>query len=96
MVNNSPDTLAFFTTLLNLPDIIVTAIHNSPNNREVTIVVKSTRAHLCCRICGKPTRGHGLGRTLRFRHLSFLGKETCLEITCPVRTPSLSGNGQLK
>ena len=28
-----------------------------------------------------PTRGHGLGRTLRFRHLPLLGKETYIEIT---------------
>lgn len=80
-VNNSPDTLSFFTTLLNLPDITVTEIRNSANNREVTIVVKSTRENLPCRLCNQPTRGHGLGRTLRMRHLPILGKETYIEIT---------------
>jgi transposase len=81
MANHSPDTLARFTTLLNLSDIAVTEILHSPNGREVTIVVKSIRDNLNCRICGKPTRGHGLGRTLRMRHLPILGKETYIEIT---------------
>lgn len=81
MANNNPDTLALFTTLLNLPDITVTEIRNSPTGREVTIVVKSIRANVDCRLCGKPTRGHGLGRTLRLRHLPILGKETYIEIT---------------
>lgn len=81
MANHNPDTLALFTTLLNLSDITVTEIRHSPNGREVTIVVKSTRENVDCRLCGKPMRGHGLGRTLRLRHLSILGKETYIEIT---------------
>jgi transposase len=82
MINNNPETLALFTTLLNLPDITVTEVRNSLNGREVTIVVKSIRReNVDCRLCGKPTRGHGLGRTLRLRHLSILGKETYIEIT---------------
>ena len=81
MANNNPETLALFTTLLNLPDIMVTEIRNSPNGREVIIVVKSIRENVDCRLCGKPTRGHGLGRTLRLRHLPILGKETYIEIT---------------
>lgn len=81
MVNNSPDVLALFTTLLNLSDIAVTEIRNSANDREITLVVKSIRDKLNCRLCGKPTRGHGLGRTLRMRHLPILGKETYIEIT---------------
>ncbi len=80
MVNSSPDVLALFTTLLNLSDIAVTEIRNSSNGREITIVVKSIRDNLDCRLCGKPTRGHGLGRTLRMRHLPILGKETYIEI----------------
>lgn len=81
MINNSPDTLALFTTLLNLPGTTVTEIRNSSNGREVTIVVKSIREQVDCRLCGKPTQGHGLGRTLRLRHLPILGKETTIEIT---------------
>jgi transposase len=81
MHNNNPDTLALFTTLLNLSDITVTDIRNPPNDRVVTIVVKSTREILPCRLCGQPTKGHGLGRTLRMRHLPILGKETYIEIT---------------
>ncbi|HET6243840.1 MAG TPA: ISL3 family transposase [Bacteroidia bacterium] len=81
MLNSNPDTLALFTTLLNLSDIIVTEIRNPPNDRIVTFVVKSTREILPCRICGQPTKGHGLGRTLRLRHLAILGKETYIEIT---------------
>jgi hypothetical protein len=49
MTNNSPDTLALFTTLLNLPDIAVTDIRNLPNGREVTIV-KSIRDNVDCRM----------------------------------------------
>ena len=81
MANTNPDTLALFTTLLNLPDITVTEIRNSQNGKEVIIVVKSSRESVDCRLCGKPTHGHGLGRTLRLRHLSILGKETYIEIT---------------
>jgi len=81
MANNNPDTLALFTALLNLQDITVTEICNSSNGREVTLVVKSIRENVDCRLCGKPTHGHGLGRTLRLRHLPILGKETYIEIT---------------
>jgi len=82
MVNNdSPDILNFVTNLLNFPDTVVTQIIHSANGREITLVVKSTHEILPCRICNKPTHGHGLGRTLRFRHLSLLGKETTIEIT---------------
>ncbi len=79
--NNSPDILNFVTSLLNFPETVVTKISHSPNGREITLVVNSTRAILPCRVCNKPTHGHGLGRTLRFRHLSLLGKETYIEIT---------------
>ena len=78
--SNNPDTLALFTTLLNLSDITVTEIHNPPKDKVVTIIVKSTRDALPCRLCGKPTKGHGLGRTIRMRHLPILGKETYIEI----------------
>ena len=78
---HSPDTLALFTKLLNLPDITVTKISQSSNEREVTFTVKSTRDIIPCRECGKPTRGHGVGRPLHLRHLSLLGKETYIEIT---------------
>ena len=79
--NNNPDTLSVFTTLLGLPDIKVTEIRNSADDRTVTLVVISTRKNLPCRICGKATRGNGLGRTLRLRHLSLLGKQTYIELT---------------
>lgn len=82
MVNNdSPDILNFVTNLLNFPDTAVTQIIHSANGREITLVVNSTREILPCRVCNKPTHGHGLGRTLRFRHLSLLGKETYIEVT---------------
>ena len=81
MANTNPDTLALFTALLNLQDITVTEICNSPHGRKITLVVKSIRENVDCRLCGKPTGGHGLGRTLRLRHLPILGKETYIEIT---------------
>jgi len=74
MHNNNPDTLALFTTLLNLSDITVTDIRNPLNDRVVTIVVKSTRDILPCRLCGQPTRSHGLGRTLRMVPSQFMDK----------------------
>jgi len=58
----------------------VTDINNSSNDNTVIIFVNSTREVLPCRICGQATRGHGVGRTLRMRHLSLLGKETYIEI----------------
>lgn len=79
--NNSLEILSFVTNLLNFPDTAVTQIIHAANGREITLIVKSTREVLPCRICNKPTHGHGLGRTLRFRHLSLLGKETYIEIT---------------
>jgi transposase len=81
MLNNNPDTLAVFTALLNLSDVTVTEIRNSINDRKVTLVVKSTREILPCRICGESTKSHGLGRMLHLRHLPILGKETYIEIT---------------
>lgn len=81
MVTNNVDTLTLFTRLLNLSDIAVTELRDSDNDRMITFVVKSTRDTLPCRQCGKSTRGHGLGRLIRLRHLPLLGKETYIEIT---------------
>lgn len=81
MVSNSPDTLSVFTTLLGLSDIKVTEIRNSADDRTVTLVVTCIKEILPCRICGKSTRSNGLGRTIKLRHLSLLGKETYIEIT---------------
>jgi len=79
--NNNPDTLKLFTNLLALPDITVTKISKSSDDRRITFVVESTCGNVPCRQCGKPTRGHGHGRSLCLRHLSLLGKETYIEIT---------------
>ncbi len=81
MSNNNSDTFSLFTSLLNLSDIEVVDIRRPSNGREVVIVVKSTQDHVACRECGRPTCGHGLGRSLRLRHLPILGKETYIEIT---------------
>jgi len=81
MSNNNAETLSLFTNLLNLPDVEVTDIRSTPKGRKIVIVVKSTRDHVPCRECGKPTNGHGMGRPLCFRHLPILGKETYIEIT---------------
>lgn len=81
MVNNNPETLELFTSLLNLSDIAVIKMTKSNNDRAITFLVKSTRETLPCRQCGKPTQSHGLGRSLILRHLPLLGKETYIEIT---------------
>ena len=79
--NNNPDVLAIFTSLLNLSDIEVTKIRESDNGRRITIAVKSTKVHVACRQCNKPTKAHGYGRTITLRHLSLLDKETYIEHT---------------
>jgi transposase len=81
MINHNTDTLSVFTILLGLSDIQVTEIRNSTDDRTVTLVVICTKESLACRICGKSTRGNGLGRKIKLRHLSLLGKETYIEIT---------------
>ncbi len=81
MPPHTPDALAILTTLLNLADVTVTDIRYSPDGHSVTLVVSSTRQHVACQRCGKPTCGHGSGRTIRLRHLSLLGKTTYIEIT---------------
>jgi len=80
MLAQSTDTLFLFTSLLNLPDCKVINVKNFNSDRKVVIEVKSTREKLPCRECGKPTRGHGVGRIIRLRHLPILGKETYIEI----------------
>lgn len=77
----TPEVATFFSGLLELSDTAVVSIRESTNGRALTIEIKSTREHVHCRQCGGPTRGHGLGRPLRLRHLSILGKETYIEIT---------------
>ena len=79
--NNNPDTLSIFTTLLGLSNSAVTEIRDSADGRTVTFAVRSTKGSLPCRICGKPTRSNGLGRTIKLRHLPLLGKETYIEVT---------------
>ena len=81
MNNSSTETLSLFTTLLNLSDIEVINIRHLSNDREIVIAVKSTRSHVLCMECGKPTSGHGSGRSLCLRHLPTLGKKTYIEIT---------------
>ena len=77
----TPEVVTFVSGLLNLSDTQVLSIRESTDGRAITIEVKSTCEHVHCRQCGGPTRGHGLGRPLRLRHLSILGKETYIEIT---------------
>lgn len=81
MLNTEHGALTFCTELLNFKDTEATSIETSEKDNTIKIVVKSTREDLPCRNCGKPTRGHGLGRSLHFRHLPLLGKETHIEIT---------------
>jgi transposase len=66
--------------LLGLPDVKVIDVHTNLSVREITIAVESTRKHLLCRQCGKPTKSHGLGRKLRLRHLPMFGRDTIIEI----------------
>ncbi len=66
--------------LLNLEDIeIVETVITSDN--AIIIRVQSTKEEIQCRVCGRPTKPYGKGRTLKLQHLSILGKKTYIEIT---------------
>jgi len=79
--NNNPAVLEAFTSLLKLPDIRVTEINEATNGCSIRLVVQSTKDIVPCRVCNKPTNGHGQGRKITLRHLPLLGKETYIEIT---------------
>jgi len=81
MLSPSKNSLNLTPELLGLSEIKVVNVRTSATGREIIIEVKSTKEILPCRECSKPTKGHGLGRPLRLRHLSILGKETYIEIT---------------
>lgn len=66
--------------LLGLSDTEVTKVEMNTVKTEISITVKSTKESVDCRICGRATNGHGLGRHLRLRHLPLLGKRTFIEI----------------
>ena len=66
--------------LLGLSDTEVTKVEMNAAKTEISITVKSTKESVDCRICGRATNGHGLGRHLRLRHLPLLGKRTFIEI----------------
>lgn len=80
MLSPSKNFLNLTPELLGLSDIKVINVRTSATGREIIIEVKSTKEILPCRECGIPTKGHGLDRPLRLRHLSILGKETYIEI----------------
>lgn len=81
MFNTAPDSLSITPELLGLSDIKVTGVRfNLPSN-EIIISVISTLNSVRCRVCKKPTNGHGSGRQLHLRHLPMFGKETIIEIT---------------
>lgn len=80
MFNTKPDSLNITAELLGLSDIKVVEVHADLSNREIIIAVKSTRESVPCRVCGKSTKGHGVGRKLRMRHLPMFGKEVFIEI----------------
>lgn len=74
------DPLKLFSKLLNFPDTEVVDLNENESGTEITLKVKSTKESVDCRICGRATNGHGLGRHLRLRHLPLLGKRTFIEI----------------
>ena len=81
MFNTQPASLNITAELLGLSDIKVVDVRADLSNREIIIAVESMRESVPCRMCGKSTKGHGLGRKLRLRHLPMFGKETFIEIT---------------
>ena len=67
--------------VLGLSNIEVVEVVANKKSLDIVIKVKSTRNIIPCKDCGKPTKGHGLGRPIRLRHLPILGHETIIEIT---------------
>ena len=81
MFSSPSNSLNLTAELLGLSGIKVVRVRTDLSAREIIIEVKSTQKLLSCRVCSKPTIGHGLGRKLRLRHLPMFGKETFIEIT---------------
>ncbi|WP_163836066.1 ISL3 family transposase [Spartinivicinus ruber] len=81
MFTKRSNSLNITPELLGLSDVEVVKVRSNLSAREITIEVKSTRESVPCRVCNKPTKGHGLGRMLRLRHLPMFGKNTFIEIT---------------
>ena len=80
MLSPSSNSLNITAELLGLSDVKVVDVRTNLSAREIIIEVKSTRGFVPCRVCGKPTKGHGSERKLRLRHLPMFGKETIIEI----------------
>ena len=94
MFKNNSDSLNLTAELLGLADIEVTHVQTNLPARMIKIEVKSTKKEALCRSCSKPTKGHGYGRKLSFRHLPISGLETIIEIK-PRRGICLECNGHI-
>ena len=81
MSNSKSSSLNITAELLGLSDIDVVCVHTNLSKRSIVIEVKSTKDQVLCRMCVDPTKGHGLGRKLSFKHLPMFGKKTTIEIT---------------
>lgn len=82
-MEKSSQNLSIPVELLGLENIEIIEVKMGRDD-EIFIKVKSTKDEIPCRQCGKPTKVHGMGRTLKIRHLPILGKKTFIEIT-PMR-----------
>ena len=93
MFGRDSNTLNISAELLGLSDVEVIKVTPSLKSYQIVIQVQSTKKDIPCRLCGKPTKSHGLGRTLRLQHLPILNQDTFIEIT-PRRgkCPSCDGN----
>ena len=81
MFGKDSNTLNISAELLGLSDVEVTKVSPNLKSYQIVIQVQSTKKEISCRFCGKPTKGHGVGRTLRLRHLPILNQDTLIEIT---------------
>lgn len=54
---------------------------SNASGREIIIKVRSTKEVVPCHECGKPTNGHGLGRTLSLTSPAYSWQKTTIEIT---------------
>jgi len=69
-------------SILGLCDVEIVTVQIDSQNQFI-FKVKSTKAEILCRLCGKPTEPYGNGRTILLRHLPILGRKTFIEITPP-------------
>jgi len=81
-----------FEIPLDIPDVMIEKV-GTDRHGDCVITVKSTIEGTHCQICGKKiTKVYGDDREITFRHVSILGRKTCIRLR-PVRDQCSSCDG---